>query len=122
MFDNSVEPTRYQFRVPGVGGVVVEIGDVMRTGDFGHSYPEYRVTINGDVVDEGTDWGVPAHKATDDMDAALSLLFWIGHDMGNEDLALWVSTREEIRNALRAPGRDEDPRAIVRAGYAGQLG
>lgn len=134
MFENTT-PTRYVYRVHGVGRVTVEIGDVVRReGDVGrfdhrHSYPEYRVAIDGNLIMEGSDLGIPAGKSTDDRDSALSLLFWAAYEESKRDderfdaesLDLWVSDRQTVRDALRAPVRDTDPRAVVRAAYAGEL-
>ena len=98
------------FRVPGVGEVRVEIGDVARTSPVtGHSYPAYRVAVNGVTVMAGTDWGVPRHQAVDSMDSALSLLLWVseGEEEASFDrdrLGLWVSDRRDLRDALTAPG------------------
>lgn len=118
------------FRIPGVGRVRVEIGDeisravVIGRHAHGHAYPAYRVSVDGRTVMEGSDWGVPVDACTDDMDAMLSLLFWLGEDAQAEyaeDVALWVSTRRQVRDALTAPWREGDPREIVRAGYRGDL-
>ena len=139
-FDLGADPARYAFRVPGVGKVVVEIGGTVRTegvqGRYfhGHNYPACRVTVDGTVVIEGSDFGVPAHRATDDMDAALSLLSWVavpgsevderpavmGDDDARQALELWVSERQEVRDALTSPVRSGEARAVVRAVYAGE--
>lgn len=105
------------FRVPGVGRVRVEIGDVSWTDPaFGHSYPVHRVAINGVTVMEGADWGVPRHRAVDSMDAALDLLFWVANGSGDDEmdalptvegrdeLDMWVRDRRELRDAVTAPG------------------
>lgn len=115
------------FRIPDVGMVRVEIGDEVTretvTGRFehGHTYPAYCVSINGDVVMSGADWGVPVSRCTDDMDAMLDLLGWVARDQDDEWFELWVSTRQEIRAAITAPGAG-DPFEIARAGYRGELG
>lgn len=115
------------FRIPDVGCVQVEVGDEVTresvTGRFEHgcSYPAYCVNIDGDVVMSGADWGVPAYRCTDDVDAMLDLLGWVARDLDLEELDVWVSTRREIRAAITAPGAG-DPFAIARAGYRGELG
>lgn len=119
------------FQVPGVGRVRVEIGDeISRAVDIGryehgHSYPAHRVSVDGRVVMEGADWGVPVHECTDDMDAMLSLLTWLDHvweaDLA-EPISQWARDRRDLRDALSAPWREGDPRETVRAAYRGELG
>lgn len=105
------------FRVPNVGKVRVEIGDeVTREVEYGryahgHTYPAYRVSVNDAVIMFGVDWGVPVHACIDDMDAMLSLLGWVEHEVEGQDvefdaeyLDLWVRDRCELRDALSAPG------------------
>lgn len=106
------------FRVPDVGMVRVEIGDGP-TGFHGHTYPAHRVTIDGLVVKQGQDWGVPRGKCTDDVDAALSLLFWVAYDRGDDNLGVWVDERIELRAALGSPLHDgwRDAVRYVREGY-----
>lgn len=112
-FADAIEnATVRTFRVPGVGRVRVEIGDeVPRAVEYGryvheHTYPAYRVSVDGEVIMAGCDWGVPVATCTDDVDAMLALMFWLGEDgeaAYAEEIALWVGDRRELRAALSAP-------------------
>ncbi len=143
VFTNGTTPTRRAFTIydhPRVS-VVVEIGDVVRKECPGgwsyrlHSYPEYRVIVNGIVVMQGADVGFPVGASTDSLDAVVTLLGWASQDWSESDnftppiadgrvrdaVAIWVTDRTDVRAALRASRRDSDARAVVRAVYDGEL-
>lgn len=142
--------TAYNFAIPHGDtrlSVKVEIGDIVpdyRDNPITHWRPTYRVTIDGTVIGEGSDWGVPIGKSTDDIDAALDLLMWFtesGQSSDTESVEgfwtsafpseafdMWVQDRQMMRAALRdyrecwgAAAEFDSALDVARAVRAGEL-